>query len=337
MTKKKTLFFAAVSCLILCALPAYATYITLQNSMAVERVVLSPETSVNVSLMNSGDEAANGVQLSLSMPEGFSSEPVFLGRMDPNIPQTASLSVKIGSGIAPGVYPMALLIEYKDANGYQFSSVTPNYLVIKEARSAQVDATVSQEEVGNKGEVKKITVTLRNMDQRDHDVKLRMYYPKELKIDPPEKTLTVKARDAPKAEFDLSSFGALPGSNYVVFVSVEYDESGVHYTSTASGIVKVVQQKDTFSFSGWLPITVVVVLVIAVIAFQFIGLQRYGTPYGPAPISRLMSSSVPSRWSRINIIMSCTLTFWSGLIHRGIRRVGYPCLPYWIFPLAYSQ
>jgi len=274
MTKKTAIFSSILLTLIICATCASATYITLQNSMTVERVINSGTSSINVSLANSGDEAANGVQLSLLLPAGFTANTVFLGRMDPNIPQTASFLIQIGSSTTPGVYPIALLTEYKDANGYQFSSVTPNYLVIKEARSSQVDATVSQEEIGNKGEVKKIIVSLRNMDQLDHDVTIRVYAPKELKVNPSEKTMTVKARDSPQTEFEISSFGALPGSNYVVFTSVDYDLGGIHYTSTASGLIKVVQQKDPVSFQGWLPIIVVAILVIAVIAFQFIGRPR---------------------------------------------------------------
>ena len=274
MTKKTTIFFSVFLTLTLCALCVNATYITLQNSMTVERVINSGTSSINVSLTNSGDEAANGVQLSLLLPSGFKANNVYLGRMDPTLPQTASFSVEIDATTAPGVYPIALLTEYKDANGYQFSSVTPNYLVIKEAHSSQVDATVSQEEVGNKGEIKKITVSLRNMDQKDHDVKIRIYAPKELKINPEEKTLTVKGRDSPQTDFEISSFGALPGSSYVVFASVDYDEGGIHYTSTASGLIKVVEQKDPVSFAGWLPIIVVAILVVAVIAFQFIGKPR---------------------------------------------------------------
>lgn len=272
MANKITSFYALLLMVVFCSVCTDASYITLQNSMTVERIVGGAETTVNVSIMNLGDEAANGVQLSLLMPSGFTAEPVFLGRMDPNVPQTATFTLRIAPEVMRGVYPMALLTEYKDANGYQFSSVTPNYLVIKEARSSQVDATVSQQEIGNKGEVKKITVTLRNMDQADHEVKVRIYSPKELKIDPIEKTLTVKARDSPKIEFDISSFGALPGSNYVVFSSIEYDLDGTHYTSTASGLVKVVEQKDAFSLRNeWIAIIIVVTLVVAVIAFQFIG------------------------------------------------------------------
>jgi len=281
MTKKTTIFFSVFLTITLCSLCVNATYITLQNSMTVERVINSGTSSINVSLTNSGDEAANGVQLSLLLPSGFKANTVYLGRMDPTLPQTASFSVEIDATTAPGVYPIALLTEYKDANGYQFSSVTPNYLVIKESHSSQVDATVSQEEVGNKGEIKKITVSLRNMDQLDHDVKIRIYAPKELKINPEEKTLTVKARDSPQTDFEISSFGALPGSSYVVFASVDYDEGGIHYTSTASGLIKVVEQKEAFSFRNeWIAIIVVVILVVAVIAFQFIGRpkQKSGVP-----------------------------------------------------------
>jgi hypothetical protein len=281
MTKKTTIFFSVLLTLSVCALSANATYITLQNSMTVEKTIYSDTSTINVSLANSGDEAANGVQLSMLLPPGFTANTVFLGRMDPNIPQTASFSLQIDASTAPGMYSIALLTEYKDANGYQFSSVTPNYLVIKEARSSQVDATVSQEEIGNKGEVKKITVSLRNMDQKDYDVKIRIYAPKELKINPEEKTLTVKGRDSPQTDFEISSFGALPGSSYVVFASVDYDEGGIHYTSTASGLIKVVQQKETFSFRNeWIAIIVIIILVIAVIAFQFMGRpkQKSGAP-----------------------------------------------------------
>jgi hypothetical protein len=91
----------------------------------------------------------------------------------------------------------------------------------------------------------------------------------------------VKARDSPQTDFEISSFGALPGSSYVVFASVDYDEGGIHYTSTASGLIKVVEQKEAFSFRNeWIAIIVVVILVVAVIAFQFIGRpkQKSGVP-----------------------------------------------------------
>ncbi len=275
MTGIKSRVYFILLALTLSTLCVHATYITLQNTITVERVIYGNQTSVNVSITNTGDEAANGVQLSLLMPQGFKSSTTYIGRMDPNQPQTSGFIVEIDPATAPGIYPIALLTEYKDANGYQFSSVTPNNLVIKEPHSSQIDATLSQEEIGNKGEIKKITLSLRNTDQKDHDVTIRIFAPKELKIDPEEKTLTVHARDNPSTDFEISSFGALPGSSYVIFASMDYEDAGMHYSSTASSVIKVVQQKDAISFSGWIPIIVVVILVIAIIAFQFMGKPRH--------------------------------------------------------------
>jgi hypothetical protein len=218
-------------------------YITLQNSVTVERVIYSDSSSINVSLMNSGNEAVYDVQISLLLPTEFKSNAISLGRMNPNIPKTASFSLQIDTTV-PGVYPIALLTEYKDPNGYQFSSVTPNYLVIKESHSSQIDATLPSEEIDDNGKIKKITVSLRNMDQKDHDVKIRIYTPKELKINPEEKTLIVKAKDSPQMEFEISSLGALSGSSYVVFAFIEYDEREIHYSSTASGLIKVVHKEN---------------------------------------------------------------------------------------------
>ena len=274
MTKIKSQVYLILLALTLSALCVHATYITLQNTITVERIIYGNQTFINVSITNTGDEAANGVQLSLLMPQGFKSSTAFIGRMDPNQPQTANFVVETDPNTVPGMYPIALLTEYKDANGYQFSSVTPNYLVIKEPHSSQIDATLSQEEIGNKGAIKKITLSLRNTDQKDHDVNIRIFAPKELKINPEEKTLTVHARDNPGTDFEISSFGALPGSSYVIFASMDYEDAGMHYSSTASAVIKVVEQKDPVSFSGWIPLIVVVVLVLAVIAFQFIGRPR---------------------------------------------------------------
>jgi len=69
--------------------------------MSVERIISSGESTVNVSLMNSGDEAANGVQISLQLPGGFKAEPIFLGRMDPNVPQEASFKTYDRSDACP--------------------------------------------------------------------------------------------------------------------------------------------------------------------------------------------------------------------------------------------
>ena len=265
---KKSMTYAILLTIAVLATPASAKYITLTNTVTIERVIAGDSTTVNVSLVNTGDEAAYDVQLSLLTPDGITSTQMNLGKVDPSMPQKGTFDVNLSNGIAPGKYSVAILTEYKDANGYPFSSVTPNYLVLKDSRSSQMAGTIQEISLGNK-ETQTITLDMRNMDSKDHAITIRLYAPKELKIDAEEKTMTISARSEAKSDYSISSFGALPGSSYVVFASLDYDDGGVHYSSTASGIVKVVEQKDFLNFSGLLPIAALAVIVLAFIIYQF--------------------------------------------------------------------
>jgi len=233
-----------------------ARYITLSHKVTMERIIQEDKTTVNITLLNSGDEPAYDVQLSLLLPEGVSSEPIFLGELDPNMPKNGTFDIKINSDVIPGRYSMAILTDYKDANGYPFSSVLPKSLILKEFKSSQISGRISGITLGDK-EIKKLTLELRNMDQRGHNLKIKLFIPRELKADNEEKSLVLNAREEKKINFDISSFGALPGSNYVVFASLDYEDSGIHYSSTAMGIVKVVEGRTVQSESEEIPFGVV--------------------------------------------------------------------------------
>ncbi len=268
MRTRKFIKFVFLLSLVVLTTSVSAKYITLTHKVTMERIVQEDKTKVNITLLNSGDEPAYDVQLSLLLPEGISSEPIFLGKLDPNMPQSGTFDIKINSEIIPGKYSMVILTEYKDANGYPFSSVSPNSLILKEVTSSQIFGRISGITLGDK-ETKKITLELRNMDQKDHNLKIRLFIPRELKTDSEEKSLVLNARGEKKINFDISSFGALPGSNYVVFATLDYEDSGVHYSSTASGIVRVVEQKEFISFSGWLPLAALIILILIFVIYQF--------------------------------------------------------------------
>ncbi|MBN2250443.1 MAG: hypothetical protein JW724_00020 [Candidatus Altiarchaeota archaeon] len=251
--------------------PAAARYITLQHtSVYKESPVAGNETQIRLNMVNTGDEAAYEVELSLMLPEGITSDYMSLGRVDPRIPQSGEFNLKISPEIKPGKYSIAILTEYRDANGYAFSSVSPNDLVIKEGRPSQVTGMIPEISLGDKGGKEKPALTLRNMDQKSHEVKVKIFAPKELSIVPYENSLSIDARDGTVVEFEVSSFGALKGSNYIVFASMDYEDDGMHYSSIASGMVKVVEQTEAISFGGWIPIAAAAVLVLAFIAYQFI-------------------------------------------------------------------
>jgi hypothetical protein len=255
--------------LIFLASIASAKYITLTQTLSMERIILGDATTINLTLNNQGDEAAYDVQLSLVLPDGMGSQPIYLGKMDPLNPQNALFNISINPGLKPGGYTLAVLTEYKDANGYPFSSVAPYSVYLKQPVTSEVAGTIQEQTLGTKGKAK-VTVDLRNLGDQEKTVSIKVYGPKEIIINPSEKTIKLAAKSQQTTDLEIASFGALAGSNYVVFAALDYEEAQVHHSSTATGMIKVEEQKETFSFSGWVPIAIVAILFIAVIAYQFI-------------------------------------------------------------------
>ena len=90
--------------------------------------MIGPSAELNVTVSNSGDEPAYDVKISLLLPDGFSSESMFAGRIDEGSNYTALFAISSG-GKKSGEYAFAILVEYKDANRYPFSAVSPNAII----------------------------------------------------------------------------------------------------------------------------------------------------------------------------------------------------------------
>lgn len=253
-----------------------AKYITLTHQLTLGPVSPGQEAVFNITLQNSGDEAAYDVQLSLVLPEGMAANQIYLGQVQPMIPKSSSFNVRIDPSLTPGKYSIAVLTEYKDANGYPFSSMTPNYIVVGEARSSQVSGTIEAVSLGDKTEKKKLSLLMRNLDNKPHEVRIRMFVPKELNVKPETASVTLDAKTEATKEFEISSFGALAGSTYVVFAAMNYEDGGSHYSSTASGMVSIVKYEEKIGGSTILPaintnmlyIIGAILLIIAVVGIQ---------------------------------------------------------------------
>src|SRR3989338_8235957 len=67
----------------------------------------------NVTISNSGDEAAHDVKISLLLPEGFSSQSMDSGTIEPNTAFTGTFNITAESK-KNGVYSFAIIVEYRD-------------------------------------------------------------------------------------------------------------------------------------------------------------------------------------------------------------------------------
>jgi uncharacterized membrane protein len=218
------------------------------------------ETKIDVSILNSGNEPANNVQITPLLSSVFSTEPVSFEKLTPNEPKEAEFKVKLNKEAMPGNYPVAILTDYADVNGYPFSSVSPSFIVYKTRTTSKVSGVISDVSLTDKNN-KKLVLTLRNLDDTSHNIKIKMFIPRELKISEDEKEITIGSKDEKELNFEISSLSALAGSSYLVLASIDYEDSVLHYSTFARGIVKIELGKS-FEFPLWLPIVSFIVLLI---------------------------------------------------------------------------
>lgn len=241
----------------------------IQIGVSMQEKVTGGNITMVLTAANSGDEPANDVQLSLLLPDGFSSAPIQAGMMEPNRPFSGEFAVIPVGSPNPGIYPVVLKTRYTDANTYPFSTVSPAYLKYGSSTPTMLRGHIGNLSLSGQNE-EALEVSFDNLDEKPHDVLVRLRIPDEIKAQEDSKVLTIGPKDSGKAVFRLKSFGALPDSGYIVFASGEYDDGGLHYSSVASGMIRIVREEDNSSFQAptWLPAAALVLLVAVVIIWQ---------------------------------------------------------------------
>lgn len=280
-------------------LPAVLVFLLLASGSAqagIIRIMLNPldltvqeagKATAETAIINMGDEAAENVRISLTLPEGFEADSVFVGTLEPNKPQNITFEVRLPEKLLPGVYPAVAATDYTDLNGYPFSSVTPGIIKYREDVYPLLFASMDAVSV-KEGERAVLPLTVRNLDDAPHNISVRLYLPREIKANQTRMSLFLEGKSEVKVGFEVSPFGALPKSNYLTFVSVEY-EGLKHYTVYPSkpGVVsigggeeapsqgKTVSNTDKAALgeSGWvkmLPYILIAVSVVVIyLSFRF--------------------------------------------------------------------
>ena len=242
------LFFIMLSLMPIAA----ASYISIQSA------VTAAGNKTTIKVTNLGDEAAYNVQLSLEAnnQKTASSIKKQLGVRESfewNVP----LAFKTEN---PGKYPLILTTNYEDANSYPFSAISVSAFDYKQATVSDIAAKISNLELSDKGILE---LKIKNTAESAKDADIRLIVPKELTANKDRLSAKVQAKSEMPVNFEIEKFSALAGSSYAVFAVIEYDEEGMHYTSTANGAVKIVEG-SVFSLQK-----IAVFAMIAVIAVLF--------------------------------------------------------------------
>jgi uncharacterized repeat protein (TIGR01451 family) len=245
-----------------------ASFISLTPGIDNENVVTGNESVLTFTLSNSGDEPAYDVVISLFLPVGMRSEDLFAGRLDDNSSFSGRFRIRLDDTILPGAYSIPLMVDYKDANGHPFSAVYSFSQVVRQAAFSKVTPRFDDLEITDRGGGD-LKLSLRNLDEKAHQVKVKFFLPRELRSDEEEKIVSVSGKSDSDTAFSVSSFDALAGSSYAVFAVVSYEEDGIHYSTYSSGIVKVVAEKPLPGWiPSWLPLAALAGLILIVIVYQ---------------------------------------------------------------------
>jgi hypothetical protein len=243
---------------------ASASFISLTTTISDINIENSSQT--NIKIVNSGDEPAFSLSISMLLPEGFESDKILIGKLNSNSSFEGIFNITRNREFVPGKYPVVVLTEYTDANGHPFSAVSSSHLVYKTPTLSKISGTMSTLTLKGK-ESKKLVLNLKNLDDLEHTVRVKLFLPLELKSVDVERTLVLEGKDEKNLEFEVSNFNALEGSSYAVLASAEY-ENNLHYSSLITGIIRIGKTDEGLIQSNFIYILIsIYVVAIGTIIF----------------------------------------------------------------------
>jgi len=259
--------FCVFAVLFLIAPVVSASYVTISVSILSDGFIAQSPGDVNLTVSNFGDEPAYDVQLSLLLPDGFHSEPVFVETVEPNGTVLARFGIPVSDGVPTGEYYADLMVQYSDANGYPFSMVNPVKLVYQKQAQSPIRGSMGNVEipVGDSGT---LSLKLTNLGDVPRELLVKLEVPHEIRVDAPERTVSVPQKGEIQIDFPVSSFGALSGSSYLVYAVASYTD-GVRYSTLVRSTIGFTEKRAMIdSFPWWIPATAVVVLILVIAYLQ---------------------------------------------------------------------
>jgi len=225
---------------LLAARPAAAKNITITLSPTVE--ISAGTFTLRVKVGNQGDEAAQSVTPILHFKEQEAR-----GQTRPSLGPTESfeesLSIPVGD-VKPGRWPFRLTVDYTDANQYPFQAMQVNAVLIGQPPPPKMSVPqVAPDTLATTGTVR---VRLKNLAGVARIATVSVLVPEGLEVPDGVPPVALAAWEEKTVSARLVNRTTLPGSKYPVYVTVEYDEDGVHQAVIAQGVVDIVAAQSFF-------------------------------------------------------------------------------------------
>lgn len=215
------------------ASPARAGSITI--NMTTRTDLTDKELSVNLSVGNTGDEAAGSVVPILRLRDREAR-----GEREDSLPPGGKIErtmVVPADGLGEGRWPFRVAVSYTDQNQYPFQAMHVSLITRGNPLPAKI--AVPRINITPLESSATMTMSVKNLAGVERTAMVTVFAPEDVEV----QGGTSEVKLAPWAEdtvdFDITNRTALTGSRYPVFATVEYDEDGAHHTVIAQGIVEV--------------------------------------------------------------------------------------------------
>lgn len=253
--------FAICAAVVVLAGTAVAGTISITISQAAR--ISDGNLIVAVKIGNTGDEAA----LSVTPVLRFADKEV-RGKGQPTLEPNATLEETLTLPVGPlgeGRWPYRLAVDYTDQNQYPFQALHTQMAIIGSPPPAKVAVpAIKSEEIAGSGS---LTLSVKNLTAETRTAKVSVLVPEGLEASDAVRELTLDGWKEDALKVPVTNRTALAGSRYPVFVTVEYDDDGIHQAVVAQGIVTVGATESFFTHNRNLLWLIAGAVVLAWLAF----------------------------------------------------------------------
>jgi len=208
--------------------------------------VMEQGVLVNIKTANRGDEAAADLQFHLKFRGMIESSRIY-PRLEPGRSVAVGLLLKPDINL-PGSYPVQVLVDFHDLIGRPFTNLAYASFVHEEGVNPEVFIQPVTLNMDRRG---RLNLEVLNVGRTDHQVRISLAVPGELKAGPASQTVTIKGGGRKKVSFELENRSAPDGSLYSILAFLEYEDLGRHYSLVTESAVSV-QRRANFFKRHWL-------------------------------------------------------------------------------------
>lgn len=241
--------------LLVVAPPLYGGSITLTTSST--SIVFEDGVKIEVTTINSGDETAERVGISMFFQGEVSKSPV-KHRLVPGESFTVRFPIIIPPR-ASGAYTVLVLVDFHDVKGYPFSALSYTTFAVGPVALPEVFAKPVDVTIVNHGAVK---LEIENTAQRRLSVKVRLAAPRELRQDPKVISIDIPPGEVEPVVFPIDKWTAREGAVYTVLTLIEYQDDNRHFSSVSENRVRVAEKRDFFK-AHWIILLLINLCLVA--------------------------------------------------------------------------